>query len=105
MKHVVAHDLPEALARSTVEKALGSYRQKYPQATMNLAWVDERTANVQIGAKGFDVKGTLSIAPREIVFDMNVPLLLRPLQGKAMAVLDREVNAWIQKAREEQKLS
>jgi hypothetical protein len=102
LKHVVAHDLSEALAKSTVERALTSYRQKYPHASMDLDWVDDRTASVKIGAKGFDVKGTLSISPREIVFDIPVPLLLRPLQGKAMAVLDREVNAWIRRAREEQ---
>ncbi|MCC6811216.1 MAG: polyhydroxyalkanoic acid system family protein [Deltaproteobacteria bacterium] len=101
MKHVVPHDLPEALAKTTVERALGSYREKYPHATMDLAWVDERTAKVEIGAKGFDVKGTLSISSREIVFDLAVPFLLRPLQSKAMAVLDREVSAWIKKARDE----
>lgn len=93
--------MPEPLAKTTVERALASYREKYPQATMDLSWIDDRTANVKIGAKGFDVKGTVSISSREITFDMAVPFLLRALQSKAMAVLDREVNVWIKKARED----
>ena len=101
MKHSVPHDLPELLAKTTVERALESYREKYPHARMALDWIDDRTATVRVGAKGFDVKGTVTISASEIVFDIPVPLLLRPLRSKAMAVLDREVNAWIQKARDE----
>lgn len=102
MKHAVAHDLPTPLAKETVERALASYREKYPHATMALEWTGDLEADVQVGAKGFDVKGTVKISKTEIVFDMNVPFLLRPLQSKAMAVLDREVTAWIQKAKAQQ---
>ncbi len=99
MKHIVPHDLDEALARKTVERALLSYRSRYPHATVDLAWSDEATAQLTIGAKGVEVKGSLHIGTRALTFDFHVPLLLKPFKQKAIAVIDREVSSWIERAK------
>jgi Putative polyhydroxyalkanoic acid system protein (PHA_gran_rgn) len=99
MKHTVPHGLDDALARRTVEKALASYRQKYPHAKVDLSWNDESSATLVIGAKGVEVKGEVAITGSNFTFDFNVPLLLRPFKSKALEVIDREVNVWIGRAK------
>src|SRR5262245_11485019 len=102
MKHTIPHDIGEALAKSTADLALGSYRERYPQATIDLSWRDARNAELRIGVKGLELTGQISISPTDITFGMAVPFMLRPFQSRAVAMIDREVGAWLQKVRAEQ---
>lgn len=95
MKHVIAHDLGEAGARSMTERALVHYRQRYPHAAMDLDWLDEQTAAVSVGVKGIRVNGKLIIGPRSLTFDVALPLMLKPFKQKAIDVLEREAKHWL----------
>jgi hypothetical protein len=100
MKHIITHDLGEQVARTTAERALTSYQERFPHANIEASWRNATTADVRLGVKGVQLDGTLTISATSITFDLAVPFLLRPFQQKAMSVIDREVNRWLEVARQ-----
>lgn len=99
MKHKVPHDLPLDLAKKAADAALQEYRTKYPDYDPQVTWSDDKTAEVALRAKGMSLKGVFEILPDAVSIDMEVPLLLRPLKAKAMAVIEEQIRHWIGKAK------
>lgn len=100
MKHSVSHDLDLDTARKVTQKALESYQARFAEYQPEIHWKDECTAEVCFSAKGVTLKGLFSLTPNAIEMDMSVPLVLRMFQKKAVDVVDREIHAWIDKARQ-----
>lgn len=100
MKHSVSHDLDLDTARKVTQKALESYQARFAEYHPEILWKDECTAEVCFSAKGVTLKGLFSLTPNAIEMDMNVPLVLRMFQKKAVDVVDREIHTWIDKARQ-----
>jgi hypothetical protein len=99
MKHTIEHDLEIPVARRVTDRAFDEYKSRYPAYEPSLRWVDERRADVSFNAKGIQLRGSMALAEHAIELDLNVPLLLRPFQKKAVEVIDREVRRWMDKAR------
>ena len=99
MKHSIEHDLDPATAKQVADRAFAEYRSRYPDYEPSLRWSSDRRADVSFNAKGIRMNGSMEIAERAIVMDLDVPLLLRPFRGKALEVIEREVRVWIAKAK------
>ena len=98
MDHVIPHDLDVATARRVADEAFKAYAARFAQYDPKLSWSDERHAKIGMAALGARVKGTMVLEDRAIKVDLDVPLLLRPFRAKAIAIVEREVRIWIEKA-------
>lgn len=99
MRHEMTHDLGQAMARRVAERAFESYRERYARFSPRLTWVSDTAARASFSAKGVELQGTVELAPGKIVLDLDVPLMLRMFQGKAVALLERELGAWHERAK------
>jgi len=99
MKHIVPHDLGPALAKRAAQAAIEAYSARFAEYQPKANWVNERRAEISFKVKGIALNGTLEVGPSTIEMDLDVPFLLRPIKGKALEVIDREVKVWIGKAK------
>ena len=99
MKHAVAHDLDHDTARKVARHALEGYAKQFERFDPRVDWVSTDRAEVRFSAKGITVKGQLDLRPTEFIIELEVPFLLRPFQKKAVDVVEREIDAWVIKAK------
>jgi hypothetical protein len=99
MKHEMAHDLSQDLARKVAERAFASYREKYADFAPTLTWVSDTAAKASFSAKGVELKGTVELAPGKITLDLDVPFMLRMFQSKAVSIIERELTTWHERAK------
>jgi hypothetical protein len=99
MKHTVAHDLDVALAQRAVKIALTGYAERFEQFSPQVNWMSEARADIGFKAKGVAVTGQVDVLPGKILIDLEVPFLLRVFKKKAIHIIEREIRAWIEKAR------
>ncbi|HVY47422.1 MAG TPA: polyhydroxyalkanoic acid system family protein [Minicystis sp.] len=99
MKHVIEHPLGEDVAHTVVERAFDEYKTRYASYHPSLTWKSKEAADVGFTAKGVSLRGRIALRPGAIDVELDVPLLLRVFQKRAMEVIDREVRRWIERAR------
>ena len=99
MKHEMAHNLGQDLARKVAERAFESYRAKYAEFAPTLTWVSETAAQASFSAKGLALRGKVELAPGKIKLELDVPFMLRMFQGKAVSIIERELCAWHDRAK------
>lgn len=98
MKHVMPHDLAPDLARQVAERAFDAYREKYGRYSPTLTWVTDTRAEASFNAKGILLKGSIELEPHAIAFDLDVPFVFRIFKGRAIAIMERELEHWTDKA-------
>jgi hypothetical protein len=98
MRYLVRHDLAPALARRVAEQAFASYAARYAKYQPELSWQSATRAKASFHAKGIHIGGTIELEPGAIAFELDVPWLLRIFEGRAIAVVEREVRVWEQAA-------
>ncbi|MFZ9889016.1 MAG: polyhydroxyalkanoic acid system family protein [Myxococcota bacterium] len=99
MKHTVVHDLDPSLARKVTDRALEAYAERFSDYRPEVQWHAEDSAEVRFHAKGVTMKGNFRLKEGAIDVDMDVPLLFKVFQKKAIEVVEREIRAWIDRAR------
>lgn len=99
LKHRIKHDLGLELARKATLRALESYRDQFPEASPEGRWLNPDRAQVAFTVAGKRLKGQVDVAREFIDIELDVPLLFRPFQNQAMAVIEEEIEAWLAKAR------
>jgi hypothetical protein len=99
MEHRIEHDLSPELARKAVQSAIENYRERFAKYQVEAAWQTGDEVRVGFNAKGAKLSGQVKLVPHAIVIDMDVPFLLRPFRGKALEVIELQVQKWIEKAR------
>ena len=99
MKHVMPHDLAPDMARQVAERAFDAYREKYNSYNPTLTWVSDTRAEASFNAKGIALKGTIDLEPKAIAFDLDVPFIFRLFKGRAVAIMERELKRWTDKAK------
>jgi len=99
MKHVMNHDLPQDVARKVAERAFATYEQEYAKYNPRLTWVSDTRAEAAFSAKGISLKGSLELFPKAISFDLDVPFVFRLFKGRAIAIMERELKHWTEKAK------
>jgi len=99
MKHAVKHDLSPELAKKALEKALDSYQERFASYSPKMTWTTPSHVDVSFNAKGVKLNGTVDLEPNQIVFDLDVPFLLRPFKSQAMEMMDTQIRKWSEKAK------
>jgi hypothetical protein len=101
MKHTIEHDLSDSEAKLATERAIAQYRERYAEYEPFLVWRDERRAELGFSVKGVKLKGSMDLRPGAVDVDLDVPLLMRPFKGVAIAAIDKEVRHFIEQAKRE----
>jgi Putative polyhydroxyalkanoic acid system protein (PHA_gran_rgn) len=99
MKHSLPHSLGLETARKVVRSAFDNYTQRFSDFAPTTSWPSEDQAHVSFSAKGMSINGTVFVRATSIDIDLDVPFLLKPFQGKAVEVLERELGKWVEKAK------
>jgi hypothetical protein len=99
MKHVVHHGLGFDTAKRVAEAALQSYKERFPQYHPNARWVNDRRAEITFKVKGVALAGVLEVNEKDIEMDLDVPFVLRPFKGKAIGLIEEEIDKWVAKAK------
>jgi hypothetical protein len=99
MKHSVPHDLGQKRAKEVTEHALQAYKKKFAKYHPGGKWTSDTTATISFSVKGMHFNGVLEVLKDRIEMDMDVPLLLRPLKGRALHLIEGEIREWIAKAK------
>lgn len=98
MKHDISHDLDLATAKKVTDRAFEEYSKRLPEYHPTLSWANDRKADISFSAMGKKLTGAMHVSEGTITMELDVPFLLRPFQGKAVEIIDREVKVWIDKA-------
>ncbi|MGD8858525.1 MAG: polyhydroxyalkanoic acid system family protein [Myxococcales bacterium] len=98
MQHRITHSLDTETARKVARKAAESYTERFGKYSPTVRWETDDRAKVGFSAKGVTIDGTLQLEPGAIVVEVKVPLLLKPFAGKAVDVIEKQVQHWVQKA-------
>jgi hypothetical protein len=99
MKHQIPHDLDVSLAKEVATRAFESYRARFADYHPKLQWMGERDARIEFQVKGLRLSGSIGILPRAIELELDVPFVFRLFKNKAVEVIEREVRAWLAKAK------
>ncbi len=99
MKHTISHDLGLELAQKVAAAAFASYQQKYAKYDPQVRWQGDSRAEITFKVKLVKLKGEIDVSAECIEMDLDVPLMLRIFKDKAIRAIDREVRAWIEKAK------
>jgi hypothetical protein len=99
MKHIIAHDLDQGLAKEVAVRAFESYQKRFADYQPKMSWNSERDARIEFTVKGLKLQGSIGITPRAIELDLDVPFVFRLFKSKAIDVIEREVRSWLDKAK------
>lgn len=99
MRHSVRHDLPDDLAKLTVERAMESYAERLAKYQPTIHWVSERELRVHFSVTGMSLEGAVYLEPGEIAIKIDVPLMLRMFRERAIRIVEEEIQTWIGRAK------
>lgn len=100
MEKVFEHGLSKERAKKVTQKAIEAYTEKFEDYNPQAEWVTENEAEVSFSAKGVTLEGAFRLDDDEIVMQMEIPFLLKPFEGKAVDVVENEIEKWVRKAKE-----
>ena len=98
MKHQVPHALGQEKAKQVAIQALSSYQKKFAEYAPRVDWTSDSHANIGFSVKGLKLSGAIEVFADTFALDLDVPFILRPFRGKALAVIEEEIRSWISKA-------
>ena len=99
MQHRIPHGLDHELARRATRAALESYRERFAGHEPGGVWNTLDHGTIWFKAAGLRLEGTIEVTDEAILLDLEVPLVFRPIRKLALEVIEREVEAWIERAR------
>ncbi|MED5373183.1 MAG: polyhydroxyalkanoic acid system family protein [Myxococcota bacterium] len=99
MKHRIPHDLGQELARKATQRALETYRDEFPEVEPEGRWLSPDRAEIAVTLAGKRLRANLDVLKDAVDIDMDVPLVFRPFRKQAIAVIEKEILVWIEKAR------
>lgn len=98
MNHEIPHQLSASEAIALAHRALDAYAKRFAKYAPEITWRSESEAEIAFTAKGIHLHGGLAVAADRFRLRLDVPLLLRPLQGRALQVIEREMQTWLAKS-------
>ena len=99
MRHSIAHDLPMDTARRATQAAMDSYGEQMAEYAPSSRWTSANHAIVQFTVAGRTLEGAVTVKPRSVDLQLDVPFLFRPFKGVAMRIVKGEIEAWLARAR------
>jgi len=101
LKHSIPHDLSPEQLRRAVRKFADEYCQRFAEYQTTAVWTGDDQLEVRFKVKGMSLSGRLTLLPREIGLDMDVPLPFRLFKGKALKTIDEQVRPWLAREKAE----
>ncbi len=98
MKQTIEHPLDTDKARKVAKKAFESYAERFAKYNPTAEWHTDHQADFGFEAKGVTLSGSLELREHAIDVEMDVPFIFKPFRKKALDVIQREINKWIEKA-------
>lgn len=98
MKHSVPHSLGKEMARKVTRAAVDNYKSRFAEYSPTATWKTDDQAQIGFSVKGMSLKGGITVTDSTIDLELEVPFLLKPFQGKALGLIQNEINDWIGKA-------
>lgn len=99
IKHEIHHGLELPLAKKALDKAMEAYSARFSDYSPYFRWTDERNAELGFSARGVKVQGDMEIRGEKVLVDIEVPFILKVFKGRAMQVIEDQVNEWVERAR------
>ncbi|MCA9683779.1 MAG: polyhydroxyalkanoic acid system family protein [Myxococcales bacterium] len=97
--HDIPHDLDLDLAKLAARKAAESYAQRFAEYDYKARWVSDTRVELGFTVMSKRLEGAMTVKPRSLALELDVPFVFRPFQGKAIEIIEREAKGWIEKAR------
>ena len=103
MKYSVQHGLPDRQrVRVVVEKAYVAYEERLSDYKPALSWEADDRATIGFTVMSQSIRALVEFDDDELRIDGKVPLLFKPFQKKIENVLGREMDKWLEKARNDE---
>ncbi|MFO0547058.1 MAG: polyhydroxyalkanoic acid system family protein [Polyangiaceae bacterium] len=99
MDHKVPHDIGRDLAKKATDAAFHSYKAKYEKYQPTMSWTGPYAAKVGFTVTGMSLSGTIEVRDKDVALNLDVPLLLRPFKKVAIDIIEKEIEAWVKKAK------
>ena len=97
VNYSMRHALTDDAIRALVVEAFSTYRQRYARLGPVLRWHEDGSAEVAVTLRGVGLRGRLQLRDGEVQVSVPLPRLLRPLEGRARALIDRELSRWTER--------
>lgn len=99
MKRTIDTGLDKAVARAAIDHAMAAYMTRFAKYHPSFEWKGEDEGVFVFRAKGLSLRGRIAIHDQKIDVDMDVPVVFRVFQHRAMKVIGEEVRGWVDKAK------
>lgn len=97
--HEIPHDLSLDQAKLAARKAAEAYGKRFQEYDYKAKWVSETRVELGFTVMGKRLEGAMTVKPKQLQLELDVPFMFRPFQGKAISIIEKEANEWIAKAR------
>lgn len=97
--HVIPHDLGFELAKRAAVKAAEVYGEKFAEYDYKATWVSNDRVELSFTVRGKRIEGAMTVKPKQVDLELDVPLMFRPFRGMAMGVIESEAKMWLDKAK------
>ena len=98
MKKSIPHSLDVEKAKLVVKKAIEAYQERFAKYDFSPTWVGDDRVDFGFSVKGKRLEGSMSVQPRSLDFELDVPFIFRAFSVKATAIIEDEVQRWVGKA-------
>ena len=99
MKHTIDTGLDKAMSKKAIDKAMEAYKADFAEYSPRFDWTSDERGEFAFNAKGVKLNGNILVLDQKVEVDMQVPLLFRVFQSRAMKVIEDQVRVWVEKAR------
>jgi hypothetical protein len=99
MKKTIDTNLDKARSKIAIDKAMDAYKKRFAEYTPRYDWTTDDSGEFSFNAKGVKLSGSIRVRDHAVDVDMDVPFLFRIFQGKAMEVIQEQVEEWVEKVK------
>jgi hypothetical protein len=97
--HDIPHDLDLPLAKLAAQKAADAYKDRFSDYDYKATWASDSRLDLGFTVLGRRLEGTMTVKPKKLELELDVPLMFRPFRGKALEIIEKEARMWLQKAK------
>lgn len=98
-QHEILHDLDFDLAKLAAERAAEVYAKRFAEYDYKATWVSPSRVELGFTVMGKRLSGVMTVKPKKLELELDVPLMFRPFRGKALEIIEREARLWLEKAK------
>ncbi len=99
MKHDIPHNLDPDLAKLAARKAAEAYGKRFAEYDYRARWVTPERVELGFSVMGKRLEGVMTVHPKRLELEMDVPFMFRVFQGKAIQIIEKEARQWLERAR------